>query len=82
MPEEHAHEFMSLDGLIDAPASTVRAGPPPADGTGHRRNHAMLPGHHARAYDLRDVRAGLAGTGRGGRSSHRLNGKADQRRNA
>ena len=68
MGELHVHEFISLDGVIDAPTWTFEYGFDPEDGRGDRRGHRALPGDPAGTDDLRDVRAGLVDTDRGGRS--------------
>ena len=61
----HVHEFMSLDGVIDAPTWTFDYG------FDHRTGEAIgaiterCRGHAARAHDLRDVRAGVVDPDRG-----------------
>ena len=39
MGEIHVHEFISLDGVIDAPGLDLRVRLRPGDGRGHRRVH-------------------------------------------
>src|SRR5215217_2455999 len=53
--EIHVHEFMTLDGVVDAPTWTFEL--PPEDERSDRRAGGTLAGNPARAYDLRDVRA-------------------------
>ena len=48
----HVHEFMSLDGVIDAPTWTFDYGFDPRMGEGSRRGHGSLSRHPARAQDL------------------------------
>jgi riboflavin biosynthesis pyrimidine reductase len=63
----HVHEFMSLDGAIDAPTWTFDYGflPQMEKAIG---GHRTVPSHPARAHDLRDVRAGVVDADGGRRS--------------
>ena len=67
MGEIHVHEFMTLDGVIDAPTWTFEYGFDPKMGEAHRRPHGAQHRHPARPHDLRDVRAGLVDADRRGR---------------
>lgn len=54
------HEFMSLDGVIDAPTLDLRVRVGSEDGRGPRCGHRPLPRHPPRgAQYLRDVRGAL-----------------------
>ena len=63
----HVHEFMSLDGVIDAPTWTFDYGFRPEDGRGDRRVHGRCRASCS-AHDLRDVRAGVVDADGEGRS--------------
>ena len=67
----HVHEFMSLDGVIDAPTWTFDYGFDPKMGEAIGAVTGRCRGHPARAHDLRDVRAGVVDADRGGRSRAR-----------
>ena len=56
----HVHEFMTLDGVVDAPTWTFDYGfrPEMIERAG-RQVDGQLRGHPARPQDVRDVRAGL-----------------------
>ena len=68
MGANHVHEFMSLDGVVDAPTWTFDYGFHPKMGEAHRCGHGTFPRHPAQAHDLRDVRAVVVDADRGGRS--------------
>ena len=68
MGEIHVHEFMSLDGVIDAPTWTFDYGFDPKMGEALGAVTARGRGHPARAHDVRDVRAGVVDADRRGRS--------------
>src|ERR671916_2335566 len=59
------HEPRRCDRRADV---DVRLWLRPPDGGGHWRGNGTLPGHPARAHDLRDVRASVVAADRGGRS--------------
>ena len=64
----HVHEFISLDGVIDAPVWTSDYGFDPKMGEVLARGHRAQPRHPARSHDVRDVRAGVVDPHRRGRS--------------
>ena len=72
------HEFISLDGVIDAPTWTFDYGFDPKMGEAIGAVTAALPGHPARAHDLRDVRAGVVDADRRGRSRGAVLQRHDQ----
>ena len=67
----HVHEFMSLDGVIDAPTWTFDYGFDPKMGEAIGAVTGALAGHPARAHDVRDVRAGVVDADGRGRSRAR-----------
>jgi hypothetical protein len=62
----NVHEFMSLDGVIDAPTWTFDYDFDPKMGEAIGVVNGTVPRHPARAHDLRDVRAGVVDADRGG----------------
>ena len=78
MGEIHVHEFMSLDGVIDAPVWTFDYGFDPQMGEAIGAFTAALAGHPARAPDLPGLRAGVVDAHRGGRSGGAVLQRHDQ----
>ena len=59
MGEIHVHEFMSADGVIDAPVWTFEYGFDPKMGEAIGAVTGRQHGNPARPHDVRDVRAGV-----------------------
>ena len=63
----HVHEFITVDGVVDAPSWTFEYGFDPKMGEAIGAVTAQATGHPARPQHLRDVRAGVVDADRRGR---------------